>query len=64
MGRGITEARLAAGATVVVCGRSTPEPGSLPDGVTFLAADVRDPVAVAGLMASDLASFVSGANVG
>ena len=31
----------AAGATVLVCGRS--EPSALPDGLRFVAADVRDP---------------------
>ncbi|MCU1451882.1 MAG: dehydrogenase, short-chain alcohol dehydrogenase like [Acidimicrobiales bacterium] len=43
VGRGITDRLRDAGATVVVCGRSTPE--DLPDGVTFIAADVRDPAA-------------------
>ena len=42
VGRGITDRLLAAGSTVVVCGRSTPEPGTLPDGVDFVAADVRE----------------------
>lgn len=46
VGRGITERLLAAGATVAVCGRSTPEPGALPDGVIFEPADVRDPDSV------------------
>lgn len=46
VGRGITERLLAAGATVAVCGRSTPEPGTLPDGVIFEPADVRDPDSV------------------
>jgi len=40
VGRGITERLLAAGAQVVVCGRSEPE--SLPDGAHFVAADVRE----------------------
>jgi NAD(P)-dependent dehydrogenase (short-subunit alcohol dehydrogenase family) len=50
VGRGITERLRAAGATVVVCGRSTPEPGSLPDGVEFRAADVTDPTSVGALV--------------
>jgi len=48
IGRGIAETFLAAGAAVVVCGRSEPE--SLPESggtaATFVAADVRDPDAV------------------
>jgi NAD(P)-dependent dehydrogenase (short-subunit alcohol dehydrogenase family) len=52
VGRGITERLLAAGATVVVCGRTEPEPGTLPEGVTFLAADVTDPGSVADLVAA------------
>ena len=40
VGRGITDRFRAAGATVVVCGRKQPE--GLPDGVSFVAADVRD----------------------
>ncbi len=47
VGRGITDRLLAAGASVAVCGRSTPEPGTLPDGVWFVAADVRDPESAA-----------------
>lgn len=46
VGRGITDRLLAAGARVVVCGRSTPAEGSLPDDVTFVATDVRDPASV------------------
>jgi NAD(P)-dependent dehydrogenase (short-subunit alcohol dehydrogenase family) len=46
VGRGITEAFLAAGADVVVCGRSTPGAGELPGATgreaSFVAADVRD----------------------
>lgn len=41
VGRGITRRFLDAGATVVICGRN--EPDALPDGVTFMAADVREP---------------------
>jgi NAD(P)-dependent dehydrogenase (short-subunit alcohol dehydrogenase family) len=44
IGRGITEAFLAAGADVTICGRSTPEDLPSVDGRTavFVAADVRD----------------------
>src|SRR4051794_24280636 len=42
VGRGITERLVAAGAVVTVCGRNEPEPGSLPDGVDFVAGDVRE----------------------
>ena len=41
IGLGIAQAFAAAGASVVVCGRN--EPASLPDGLRFVAADVRDP---------------------
>ncbi|CAN5791409.1 SDR family oxidoreductase [soil metagenome] len=50
VGRGITDRLVAAGATVVVCGRTEPEPGALPDGVNFVAADVRDPESVGALV--------------
>ena len=50
VGRGITATLQVAGATVVVCGRTTPEPGALADGVEFVAADVRDPDAVGALV--------------
>jgi len=40
VGRGITERLLAAGAAVVVCGRTEPE--TLPSGAQFVAADVRE----------------------
>ena len=54
IGRGIAETFLAAGAAVVVCGRS--EPDTLPQaaGATagFVAADVRDPDAVDALVAT------------
>jgi NAD(P)-dependent dehydrogenase (short-subunit alcohol dehydrogenase family) len=52
VGRGITERLLDAGAKVVVCGRTTPDEGALPDGVTFVPADVRDPDAVAALVSA------------
>ena len=41
IGLGIAQAFAAAGAMVVVCGRN--EPLSLPEGLRFVAADVRDP---------------------
>lgn len=50
VGRGITDRLLAAGMRVAICGRSEPEPGSLPDGVLFVRADVRDPDAVGALV--------------
>ena len=50
VGRGITDRLVDAGATVVVCGRSTPDDGELPDGVGFVAADVTDPESVAALV--------------
>jgi NAD(P)-dependent dehydrogenase (short-subunit alcohol dehydrogenase family) len=52
VGRGITERLAAAGATVAVCGRSTPPDGSLPDGVRFFAADVTDAESVDALVAT------------
>ncbi|CAN5588497.1 SDR family oxidoreductase [soil metagenome] len=57
VGRGITDRLRDAGATVVVCGRNAPEPGALPDDVTFLPADVRDPDAAAGLVAAIVERF-------
>ena len=52
VGRGITDRLVDAGATVVVCGRSTPDAGSLPDAVSFVVADVRDPASVDALVAA------------
>lgn len=52
VGRGITDRLLAAGATVAVCGRNEPEPGTLPESVQFVTADVRDPESVAALIAA------------
>ena len=49
VGRGITERFVGAGASVVVCGRNEP-PEPLPDGVSFVAADVRDPDQVAAVV--------------
>ncbi|MEV5002365.1 SDR family oxidoreductase [Nocardioides sp. LML1-1-1.1] len=48
IGRGITEVLLAAGATVVTCGRSEAEP---PAGATHRLCDVRDAASVAELVA-------------
>jgi NAD(P)-dependent dehydrogenase (short-subunit alcohol dehydrogenase family) len=48
VGRGITARFLDAGATVVICGRNQPE--SLPDGVSFVTADVREPEQVNALV--------------
>jgi len=41
LGRRIAEALVRAGAAVTVCGRT--EPGSLPEGTSFRAADIREP---------------------
>jgi NAD(P)-dependent dehydrogenase (short-subunit alcohol dehydrogenase family) len=49
IGRGIAQRFASAGARVVVCGRKPPE--SLPDGVEFRAADVREPEQVEMLVA-------------
>jgi NAD(P)-dependent dehydrogenase (short-subunit alcohol dehydrogenase family) len=57
VGRGITERLVAAGATVAVCGRSTPEDGSLPDGARFFAADVTDAESVDALVAGVVAEL-------
>jgi NAD(P)-dependent dehydrogenase (short-subunit alcohol dehydrogenase family) len=50
VGLGITDRLLAAGATVVTCGRTEPAPDALPDGASFVACYVRDPEAVDGLV--------------
>jgi NAD(P)-dependent dehydrogenase (short-subunit alcohol dehydrogenase family) len=59
IGRGITEGFLAAGAEVVICGRS--EPDTLPEAedrrATFLGADVRDPDAVDALVTATVDRF-------
>ena len=49
VGAGISQALLECGATVVACGRRAP--GSLPAGVEFIAADVRDEEQVRALVA-------------
>ncbi|RMF11953.1 MAG: SDR family oxidoreductase [Candidatus Dadabacteria bacterium] len=52
VGRGISEAFLAAGAHVVVCGRNAPDKLPAVDGreVVFVQADVRDPDQIAGVV--------------
>ena len=59
IGRGITERFLAAGATVVVCGRSEPDELPSADGRTavFIAADVRDADAVDALITETVAQL-------
>ena len=57
VGRGITERLRDAGATVVVCGRSTPEPAALPPDAVFFPADVREPDSVNALMATIVDRF-------
>lgn len=48
LGRAISAALAQAGCKVVACARSTPE--DLPDGVSFLSADIRDPDAARALV--------------
>ena len=55
IGRGIVERFAAAGATVVTCGRNEPE--DLPDGITFVAADVRDAEQVDALVTAIVEKF-------
>ena len=57
VGRGITDRLRDAGATVVVCGRSTPEPAALPADAVFFPADVREPDSVNALMATIVDRF-------
>jgi len=61
VGRGISERFLAAGAAVVVCGRSAPEPAELPasDGRTavFEPCDVRDYARIEACVAATVARF-------
>ena len=49
LGRGLAEAFRDAGADVVVCARNAPD-AALPDGVTFVPADLRDPAAAASVV--------------
>jgi NAD(P)-dependent dehydrogenase (short-subunit alcohol dehydrogenase family) len=55
LGRGLAEAFVQAGARVLVCARS--EPASLPEGVEFVAADLRDAVAAAGVVDEAVSRF-------
>ena len=56
LGKGIAAAFAAAGAEVVVCGRTEPEPSD-PPGPTFIPADVRDAEQAAGLVAQIVERF-------
>jgi len=55
LGRAIAGALAGAGAQVIVCGRTPPE--TLPAGVEFLAADIRDPDAAKALVDAAAAKF-------
>jgi NAD(P)-dependent dehydrogenase (short-subunit alcohol dehydrogenase family) len=55
LGRAIAGALAAAGARVMVCGRS--EPNDMPLGVEFMAADIRDPDAAKALVDATAARF-------
>jgi NAD(P)-dependent dehydrogenase (short-subunit alcohol dehydrogenase family) len=55
IGRGIAQRFAEAGANVLVCCRN--EPGSLPDGVTFFAADVREPEQIDAVVANCVDRF-------
>lgn len=59
VGRGITEVFLAAGAQVVVCGRTEPDelPAAGERHATFVACDVRDPEAVDSLVTTTVGRF-------
>jgi NAD(P)-dependent dehydrogenase (short-subunit alcohol dehydrogenase family) len=61
VGRGITEAFLAAGADVVICGRTTPADDDLPAAegrtATFVTADVRQPDEAIGVVDAAVARF-------
>ena len=59
IGRGVTEAFLARGAGVAICGRTEPDEVPTVDGhaAVFIAADVRDPDAVDALITSVVAAF-------
>lgn len=54
LGRHIAAALAGAGVRVVVCGRN--EPGDLPPGVSFVAADIRDPDQAEALVAATIAA--------
>jgi len=49
IGRGILERLVSEGASVVTCARSAPE-SPLPDGATFVAADITDEASVSGII--------------
>jgi NAD(P)-dependent dehydrogenase (short-subunit alcohol dehydrogenase family) len=49
IGRGIVERLLAEGASVVTCARNAPE-SALPEGASFIAADITDEASVAGVI--------------
>jgi NAD(P)-dependent dehydrogenase (short-subunit alcohol dehydrogenase family) len=55
IGRGIVERFLAAGASVMTCGRT--EPDDLPAGAAFTTADVREPDQVDALVTATVARF-------
>jgi NAD(P)-dependent dehydrogenase (short-subunit alcohol dehydrogenase family) len=55
LGRGLAAAFAAAGADVVVCARTEPAP--LPEALTFMQADLRDPGAAAGVVDAVAAKF-------
>ena len=59
IGRGIAEAFLQDGATVIVCGRSEPQdaPSAAGKTATFMAADVRDADACSSLVADIVSAF-------
>lgn len=59
VGRGITERFLAAGAQVVICGRSTPEHLPAADGRTahFVAGDVREPEQVQAIIDETVTTY-------
>ena len=50
IGRGIADRYVEAGATVVVCGRSAPDPTPAPTSPAFMACDVREPEQVTALV--------------
>lgn len=55
IGRGIVARFVGAGAEVVACGRNEPE--NLPEGATFIAADVRDAEGIDGLVGAIIDKF-------
>jgi NAD(P)-dependent dehydrogenase (short-subunit alcohol dehydrogenase family) len=57
VGRGITHRLVDAGATVVICGRTEPDEGTLRERVSFVAADVSDPASVDDLVDRIVAGY-------